>query len=279
MQSISNYINRDMKKLVFLALLSCLTMTSCLFPKKMVYLKDMRPDLLYTLKERPELRIQPNDRLKIVVSSKTPELTSPFNMGVGGYEFSNTGEIRTTVNSTMQEGGYLVNRQGEIEFPLLGMLKVEGLTKQEVASQVRLLLRDGRYVPDAMVTVEILNFKITVIGEVGGPGVQSLPEEGRITLLEAILRAGGVTTNAAMDEVAVLREDKRGLRMYMNDISSVELFQSPTYYLQQNDIVYVKPKAAQQTLFESRTWQWYGILTGSSSMILSIMLLLNFSKK
>jgi polysaccharide export outer membrane protein len=244
----------------------------------MVYIKDMRPDLLYTLQQRPDMRVQPNDRLRIVVSSRNPELTAPFNMGVGGYEINSTGEVRTTVSSTMQERGFLVNRQGEIEFPILGFLKVEGLTTQEIANQIRIRLRDERQVPDAMVSVEILNFKITFIGEIGSPGIMTIPEERRLSLLEAIIMAGGFTLNAAMDEVAVIREEKRGLRMYMNDISTVEVFDSPTFYLQQNDIVYIKPKAAQPTLFENRTFQWYGYITGASSLILSLMLLLNYTK-
>ena len=264
-----------MKRILLLGLLSSLMMTSCIFPGKMVYLRDMRPEILYTLSQRPEMRIQQNDRLKITISSRTPELTAPFNVGAGGFQVSSEGDVRTTVQSTLLESGYLVNRQGDIEFPQLGSINVEGLTKQEVSNLIRNRLRDERYIPDALVTVDILNFKITVIGEVARQGTQTIQDE-RITLLDAIIGAGGVTTNASMDEVVVMREDRRGYRLYVNDISTVGVFASPTYYLQQNDIVYVRPKTARMTERETRTWQWYNTVLSLGTTIISTLILINY---
>ena len=267
-----------MKQLVLLSSLCLLTMTSCLFPRKMIYMRDMRPDVLYAIPQKPEVKIQPQDRLRVSISSKTPALTAPFNLGVGGYVISSDAEVSTTTTSTIQETGYLVDRQGNIEFPVLGMIRVEGLTKQEAANLIKNRLREERQIPDAMVTVEMLNFRITVIGEVGNIGVQNVTED-RITLLEAIIRAGGVTTNASMGEVFVLREDRRGYRAFQNDIRTVNVLTSPTFYLQQNDIVYVKPKAPQQTEQERRSWQWLSIAMSISSAVISVMLLLNYFKK
>ena len=264
-----------MKKLVFLLLLCGLVMTSC--SPRMIYLKDMRPELLYTLSQKPELKIQPQDRLRIVVSSKNPELVVPFNSGTRGYQMGSDGEIRMT-DPSLQESGYLVDRQGSIEFPVLGMIRVEGLTMKELSDLIKKNLIDNRIVSDAIVTVDILNFKITLVGEVGGVGVQIINDD-KITLLDAIIRGGGVTPNASMKEVVVIREDKRGYRMFVNDLSTVAVFDAPAFYLQQNDIVYVKPKTGAMSQGESRTWQLFGALTGLINTTLSLLILLNYYNK
>ena len=263
-----------MKKFVFLLLLCGLMMTSC---SKIIYMKDMRPDMLYTLSQRPELRIQQNDRLKIVVSSRSPELAAPFNIGVGGYQIGADGEIRTTGTLNIQERGFLVDSQGRIEFPQLGMLTVAGLTLQGASDLIRNRLREDRFISDAIVTIDVLNFKITVIGEVNGGGILTVPE-GRITLFEAIIRAGGVTTNAEMGEIVVMREERRGYRFMYSDLSTVAVFDSPVYFLQQNDIVYVKPKTARMTERENRTFQWYNLILGLGGTVLSTILLINYYK-
>jgi len=266
-----------MKKIVLLLLLCGLVMTSCLAPSKVVYMKDMRPEILYTLTQRPLLRVQQQDRLRIIVGSRNPELAAPYNLGVTGYQIGSDGEVRTTSNMTAKEGGYLVDRQGNIEFPVLGVLRVEGLTIQEVSNLIRNRLREERHITDALVSVDILNFKIMVIGEVGNIGIQNVPEE-KITLLEAITRAGGVTTNASLGEVVVIREDRRGYRQIVNDLRSVAVLESPAFYLQQNDIVYVKPRAARISERENRSWQWYNTVLGLGNTVISVLLLINYYK-
>ena len=265
-----------MKKHVFLFVLGALVMTSCA-TQKIVYLKDMRPDIQYHLSQRPDLKIQPQDRLKIMISSRNPELTAPFNMGVGGYQIGQSGEVRTMASSAMQESGYLVDRQGNIEFPVLGLFRVEGLTKQEVAYQIKNRLRDERLISDAVVTVDIMNFKITVIGEVSNGGIQNVNDE-KITIFEAIIRAGGVTSNGAMGEIQVFREDRRGLQVYYNDLRTVAILDSPTYYLQQNDIVYVKPRVGRMSDGESRVWSGISTILGFASALVSILILYNYYK-
>jgi polysaccharide export outer membrane protein len=244
----------------------------------MIYLQDMRPEVLYTLNQRFELRIQPNDRLRIVVSARNPELAAPFNVSVGqGYQVGPDGEVRNISGTSLSQGGYLVDNQGNIDFPVLGSLRVEGLTQQEVSQMIRGKLGDERLVPDAQVWVEVQNFTIYIWGEVGSMGIQSVPDN-RITLLEAITRAGGLSSNAAMDEVTVIRTDRRGKRMMVNDVRTVALFDSPSYYLQQNDIVYVKPKTATMTERENRTWYWLSSFLTLSTTVISTILLINYFK-
>ena len=266
-----------MKKNVFLFALCALVITSCIAPQKIVYLKDMRPELQYQISQRPDLRIQPQDRLRIMISARDPELTAPFNMGVGGFQVGANGDVRAVGTTAMQESGFLVDRQGNIEFPVLGVLRVEGLTKQEVAYQIKNLLIDRKQLSDAVVTVDIMNFKITVIGEVGSPGIQNVIDE-KITIFEAVTRAGGVTTNASMGNIQVMREDRGRLRVYNNDLRTVTILDSPTYYLQQNDIVYVKPKTARMSEQEGRSWQWFNTVLGLGGTVISLLLLINYYK-
>jgi polysaccharide export outer membrane protein len=237
----------------------------------------MEPDLLYPLSRREELKIQPGDRLQILISSKNPELSAPFNVGVGGYQVGMDGEIKTMANSAMQEKGYTVSPQGNIEFPVLGELYVEGLTRQELADLIRERLRKDELINDAIVTVDLLNLKIIMIGEVNSVGVLSVPD-GKITLLEAITMSGGLTNNAMMNEVAVIREEVGGYRMMINDLRKVEVFNSPSFYLQQNDIVYVKPVTRGLSERESNVLQFSTFLLGLGSTVVSLMILRQYYK-
>jgi polysaccharide export outer membrane protein len=266
-----------MKKFVFVWIICGLAMTSCLSPK-VIYLKDMEPDFLYSLAEKTELRIKQDDRLRITVSSKSAELSAPFNAGVFGYQVNVDGEVRTTANPVMQERGYEVTPQGSIEFPILGTLQVEGLTRQELSGLIKAQLRKEGLINDAIVTVDFLNLKIMMMGEVNGVGILSVPE-GRITLLEAILRSGGLTTNASLGEIAVIREQENGRVMLMNDLRTVEVFSSSSFYLQQNDIVYVKPKAGRPSEGENRAWQFWSVLLSLVGTITSTFLLYQYYKK
>ncbi|MDR1527484.1 MAG: polysaccharide biosynthesis/export family protein [Dysgonamonadaceae bacterium] len=266
-----------MKKLVFVWMVCGLAMTSCLSPK-VIYLKDMEPDFLYSLIEKTELKIKQEDRLRITISSKNPELSAPFNLGVFGYQVNVDGEVRTTASPVMQESGYEVDPQGNIEFPVLGTLHVEGLTRQELSGFIKTRLREDGLINDVIVTVDFLNLKIMMMGEVGGVGILSVPE-GRITLLEAIMRSGGLTPNASLGEVAVIREQDNGRVMLMNDLRTVEVFNSPSFYLQQNDIVYVKPKAGRPSEGEQRAWQLWSILLSLAGTSATILLLIQYYQR
>ncbi|MDR2806404.1 MAG: polysaccharide biosynthesis/export family protein [Dysgonamonadaceae bacterium] len=261
-----------MRKCVFLLIVCGFAMTSCLSPK-IVYLEDMKPDYLYSLVEKTELRIQQDDRLRIIISSKNPELSAPFNLGVVGYRVSTEGELQTMDNPVTQEIGYVVSRQGTIEFPILGTLYVKGLTQQALSSLIKARLKEEELINDAIVTVELMNLKILMMGEVGGIGVLSVPDS-RITLIEAIIRAGGLTANASLGEVAVIREIEGRRVMLMNDLRTVNVFNSSSFYLQQNDIVYVKPKSGMPSQRENRAWQMYSTLLGVASVIVSLSILM-----
>lgn len=263
-----------MKKKLFVLCFSCsLLLTSCLVSKKVVYVDDMEPHTFYPAMEAPLIRVQSNDRLSIVVGSKSPELAVPFNQGVGSYQINEMGELTTNYLQGSEPAGYLVDRNGEIDFPILGTLKVQGLTLDEVKEMIKSSLRDSQLIGDALVRVELLNLKVNMMGEIGSIGVLAVPE-AKITLLEAISRSGGVSTNAATNEIAVIREEEGARKMYLANIESVDIFESPVYYLKQNDIVYVKPKDAVQSTKEANTWRYLGLgvgLLGTITLILNLL--------
>ena len=225
-----------------------------------LYLEDMKESLSYPMNAQPEMKIQRDDRLSIVVSSRNPELTVPFNISTGGnFQVTSSGDVATGTDMQKCEKGYMVDLNGYIEFPVLGKLKKR--------------LIDENLINDPLVFIDILNIKITVMGEVESPQVLKI-DDSRITLLEAITRTGGVTSNALLDRVAVIREEGNERRMYMHDIRSSDIFYSPCYYLQQNDMVYVHPKFAEANTKERRTLSFYSFGLTLLSLITTITVLL-----
>ena len=263
-----------MKNMYVVLVLAMLLTTSCINTKRIVYLEDMREDISYPMNAQPEMRIQRDDRLSIIVNSRNPELTVPFNIATGGdFQVTSNGDVSTTAGSQKQEKGYMVDLNGYIEFPILGKLKVVDLTRKQVADLIKNRLISENLINDPLIFVDILNIKITVMGEVKSPQVLQV-EDSRITLLEAITRTGGVTTNALLDRVAVIREEGNERKMYMHDIRSSDIFYSPCYYLQQNDMVYIHPKFAEANTKERRTLGFYSFGVTLLSLITTLTVLL-----
>lgn len=254
-------------------LFGLILLNGCIVPKKMVYVKDMKPDTAYRAMEAPTLLLQKNDRIQITVSASAPELAAPFNGGIGSYRVGDDGNVSTTVDRSGSVSGYTIDQQGTIDFPVLGKMQVEGLTTDEVRERVRAALIDKEYINNPTVKVELLNLKITMMGELGNQVLQ-VPE-GRITLLEAITQSGGLTPLADPQAVIVIREQDGERIKYVNDIESKSIFDSPVYYLQQNDIVYVEPRVAATTPREQRTRQFWGLATGIIGLTVSVLILLN----
>lgn len=257
------------KYFLFLSILGMLFLSSCLVSKKVVYLEDMKIDSVYKVVSAPPIRIQKNDRLSIILSSKNPELVIPFNPVGGSYSTTEKGGS-TAAPSTISEKGYLVDELGNIEFPVLGTLNVEGLTLVGLKDLLCEKLIREKLISTPIVKVEMLNLKIMMMGEVNTVGMINVPD-ARITLLEAINRSGGVTRNATVDEILVIREENGVRKMYANNIQKADIFNSPTYYLQQNDIVYIRPKTAVVSIREESSWRYISLLTGVIALVASIL--------
>lgn len=206
---------------------------SCTSTKDAVYFYNQPEGVFDNLVPATMQVISPSDILSISVSSLNPEATLIFNNPTSFT--SSTGS-----NNITQSTGYLVDQEGFIQFPVLGKIKVAGLTKMELTEFLRKTLVDKQLLLDPVVAVRFLNFRITVLGEVTRPMVVAVPNE-KISLLEAIGMAGDLTIFARRDNVLLIREEK-GKRMIKKlNLNSGEILNSPYYYLKSNDILYVEP--------------------------------------
>lgn len=256
------------KQLVLVSLCVAWFFTSCASKKDFVYLQDMQMGEKYAFENVHEAVVHCDDRLSITVSCKNPELAIPFNMQGGVFRVNAGGEIQSSNDASMKEKGYRVDVEGNIDFPILGKLQVEGLKVSEVKNLIENRIREGNYIKDPLVSIEFLNFKYTVLGAVGKSGTFKV-EGDRITLLEAIANAGDVTQQGRVNRVAVIRESGGERQLFMHDLRSKDLFESPCFYLQQNDVVYVEPKYRKKDM-EDRGWQIVTVLLSLVSVITSV---------
>ncbi len=212
-------------------------LVSCVPSKKMIYLQgaEEMSGTPQTIAQNYELKIVPDDQLLITVSSKDEELLELFaNSQLLGSS--------TSSSSTIQEAiGLRVDKQGKIEVPILGEMQAAGLTRGELAKAIEAKLIEGEYLNDPTVTVQLKDFKVTVMGEVNSPGVQAISGD-RVTILEALTMAGDLTPSGKRDNILVVREEGDQRVSYVVDLTSNEkVLTSPCYYLKQNDVVYVQP--------------------------------------
>lgn len=210
-------------------------LVSCVPSKKMIYLQgaDELSETPQTIAQNYELKIVPDDQLLITVSSKDEELLELF---------ANSQVLGSSESSSIQETvGLRVDKQGKIEVPILGEMQAAGLTRGELAKAIEAKLIEGEYLNDPTVTVQLKDFKVTVMGEVNSPGVQAISGD-RVTILEALTMAGDLTPSGKRDNILVVREEGDQRVSYVVDLTSSEkVLTSPCYYLKQNDVVYVQP--------------------------------------
>ncbi len=245
-----------------------LLLASCASPKKFVYLNDMTPGKQYPVNTETVTIVHENDRLDIKVSCRNPELAVPFNSQVGAYKMSIDGGVSAAGVETV-EPGYRVDADGNIVFPILGKIKVAGKSLKQVSDMIAGMISEGGYIRDPQVSIEFLNFKYTVLGAVNGKGTYTVDGD-RITILEAIAKAGDLSNNARLDRVSVIRTVNGKQEIYYNDIRTADIFMSPTYYLQQNDIVYVEPKYKDKSKAD-KAWQVSSFVISLASLASTII--------
>ncbi len=218
------------KYLLFLSL--SMLLFSCGSKKDIVYFQDV--DLVGSSRSINNYipTIRPDDMLTIVVSALDQDAVRPFNLASISFSTEDGG-----IGRAIQQN-YLVDTNGNIDFPVLGTLKLAGLNRNQATSLIKDLLKE--YIKDPIVNIRTINFKITVLGEVRRPGSYKILNE-RITIIEALGLAGDMTIQAERKNVLVIRE-KNGKKTYHRvDMTSEVVFNSPVYYLTQNDVIYVEP--------------------------------------
>ena len=258
-----------MNRRILLAILLAVFMLGSCARKNYVYLQDMQLGEKYPFEDKYEAVVHKDDRLSITVSSKNPELAIPFNIYGGAFTIAADGSIASEKSTNVNEKGYRVDVDGNIDFPILGKIYVDGMKVSEVRDLLKQKIEEGNYMKNPLISIEFLNFKYTVLGAVSGPGTYTVQGD-RITLLEAIAKAGDLSTRAMTDRVAVIREIDGQRQMFMHDLRSKDIFDSPCFYLQQNDIVYVEPKYLKKDN-EERGWQIGQTLLSIGSIICSLL--------
>lgn len=247
--------------------------SSCASQKRYVYLDNMILGIEYEAIFNKKTTIRKDDRLTITIASKTPELAAPFNVLTGGVQLSDRAEINMGNNTATNTTGYLVDSQGNIDFPILGKLQVEGLTIEELKEVIRAKIIKGEYIKDPTVIADYANLKFYVLGEVASKGAHSM-HGNRVTLLEAISQAGDVTPNGRPDRVAVIRRNGDINVKYMHDLQSKDIFSSPCFYLQQNDVIIVEARDKSGEKAVDNTLRYTSLIFSTISAGLALFVLL-----
>ena len=261
-----------MKKLYLLFFLLPLVLTGCSSYQKSLYLQNDAVINQSTQGQLYDFRIMPKDLLTIVVSTTDPAASAPFYRKLG--QDKETTSSSTVGMQNLDLLGYLVDNNGEIDFPVLGKIQVIGLTTRECEALLREKLKP--YLKETpLVTVSSSNYKFSVLGEVNAPGTYTVQDE-KVTIFEAIAQAGDMTLFSIRDDVQLLREDSEGRRQVIHlNLNDANITQSPYFYLQQNDVIYVKPTKAKvrTNTFNSNASMWItilSVLTSVTSLVLAL---------
>lgn len=222
-----------------------LMLGACTTPKNISYFQDVYTGTEISPGQQLDIKVKPEDKLSIIVTTQDPALSQLFNLVTTQNKLGQTTSSTTTIGSTSSEGRtayYTVNRMGDINFPVLGDLHIEGMNRYEVAEYIEKRLQDANLVKDPIVTVEFANTGISIVGEVSKAGRYEFNKD-QLTIIDAIAMAGDLTINAERKNILVMRKKddgrQEGYRVDLTDMKN--LSQSPVYYLQQEDVIYVQP--------------------------------------
>lgn len=252
-----------------MAFLCLLLITSCVSRKEIAYFQNLdKAESRLDENHQNNLKIKPDDLLTISVSAPEQAAAMPFNLPVVGMPAGGM-EENLTVNGRQQLQTYLVDSDGNIEFPILGTIKVRGLNRQELAAKLKNQITD--YVQDPIVNVRIVNFQVSVLGEVNRPGTFDVKDE-YLTLPKALGLAGDMSIYGQRDNVLVMREENGKKSHAYLDLTDANVMDSPYFYLQQNDVVYVEPNGAQrQSASYNRN---AGVYISIASVLISLIVLI-----
>jgi polysaccharide export outer membrane protein len=239
--------------------------SSCVNTRQATYFIDQQNGSLPSSIVIPQTIISPNDLLSITVSSLSSSASAAFNTPNLVYQSNSTNNN----SAASQMPGFLVDAEGNIQFPILGSIKAMGLTEIQLREQIIKGILDKKLLVDPIVTVRHLNFKVTVLGEVGNPTMINVPSE-KINILEALGLAGDITVYGKRNNVMVIREEN-GRKVFQRlDLNKSDIFNSPYYYLRSNDIVYVEPNKA-KIAGSSRSTQLLPIILSSLSVTIFVL--------
>lgn len=251
----------SIKTLTYLLLALCLA--GCASSKKIVYFQDLDDAELLNAITFNAAKIKADDMLSIIVSGPDKEVIQPYNFSIS--EGSNLGDPQRSIM------GYIVNTKGEINFPNMGTIKVEGMTRAELEDY--LTKEIGKDVKDPVVSVSFKNFKITVLGEVREPGTYTVNSE-KISVLQALGLAGDLLISGKRENVLLIREVDGRMDHINIDLRSKKVLESPHFYLQQNDVLYVQPSLSRVAQGRIATGVWATVISSVTTLATIIALIL-----
>ena len=259
-----------MKKITIILCL-LMALVSCNSSKKIMYLQDVKVASPEKISSDQAITIQPKDMISIVVSSKDPELAAMFNLPI----ISNYAGLQTPTSGVAKTLGYVVDNQGDINFPIVGKIHAAGLSRWQLQEAIKKELKNRDLLKDMVVTIEFMNFKVSVLGEVNAPGTYQIDGD-KVTILEALAMAKDLTIHGVRDGIYVIREQEGQRHTYHLDLRSADIFDSPAYYLKQNDIIYVQPDKVRigESTLNQNSLKSAGLWISIASLIASIGILI-----
>lgn len=249
------------------------TAVSCGTPKEITYFQDLKPgQTQLAITDPVEIRVRPKDKLSILVNAPDQKLSNMFNLPIVSQQIGQ----ESATGSSRGVSGYTVDSEGNITFPVLGKVRVDGMTREQIAEYLTTQLKEQELIKDPVVTVEFLNLFVSVMGEVNKAGRIKIDRDN-FTILDALSEAGDLTIYGKRDRVLVLRQENGKQVVYgVNLCDARQIYSSPVYYLQQNDVVYVEPNdtKSRQSTVNGNTVRSTSFYLSLASLLTSIIVLI-----
>lgn len=250
-------------------------MVSCGTPQDIAYFQDRQPGTSAPaiIRNSTPFKVRPGDRVSIFVKSRNEKLSQQFNMYSGNNNNNSMG-------MNQNQYGYLVDENGEIDFPVLGKMKIAGMNRKEITDHITNTLRDSKLVDDAIVKVEYTGLYVTILGEGGGKRINI--DKDRLTFFELLAQMGDIDINGLRKNVLVIREEDGVRSQFEIDLTKMQnVYDSPAYYVHQNDIVYIEPndKTKRNSTVNGNLFQTWGFWTGLTGLGMTIYSIINLFVK
>ncbi|MBE6176168.1 MAG: polysaccharide export protein [Rikenellaceae bacterium] len=253
-------------------LFAAMVFVGCNAQQNVLYLQDVESGTEFSLPENYLIRLKPYDHITVMVNSKNPELAVPFNTSTS---YTSLTGVTTTASAAATKNSLQVltiDEEGYITMPIIGKVQCAGLTRDELATRIEDMIREGGYIQDPHVNVNFDNLTISVVGEVTKPGRYAINKD-QLTIFEALALAGDMTIYGMRESVAVVRESNGKSIITKLDLRSADCFSSPCFYLEQNDVVIVSPnryKAATSEINQNRSF-WISLASTGISLATLVM--------
>lgn len=250
-------------------------LSSCGSQKQITYLQNTTPGVSYPINQSSKIVARPGDKLSIVVTCADPQTSALFSLMTSHRSITSAPSSTGGVSGEGSMSDYTVDNAGYITFPILGKVHVGGLNREQISELIHNDLVSKQLVKDPVVVTEFVNLHYSITGEVNSPGTYAITND-RVTILEALAEAGDLTIYGRRDNIKVIREEDGKRTTYLVDMRDDSLFDSPAYYLQQNDVIYVEPNGTRsgQASVNENNWKSVSLWLTLASFVTSIAVLI-----